>query len=463
MTNVRRELLMPPVTPSMTAGKISRWHVAEGQAVAAGDILVEVATPTATLEVEAENEGHVERILVPAGTEGVEVNTPIAILLGAAGGSQAYGAGFAAPLTFAGLAPATRREAAPSVAMLASEAVSALSSAYQSAFGPTYREALHDALFEAMQEDPAVFVIGADVALNRGAPRVTQGLIDAFGPQRVVSVPALDEAMIGMAVGAALAGLKPVVELSSWGRALEAAAPYLTSAAETFYHSGGRLKVPIVFRGSNGFAPGLVGEGARCVASLLAQMPGLKVVQPSSPRAAKALLLAAIQDPGPVAVLEDERLYALAGSAFAGGAADDGALRLGQARLARAGRDVTVAALGHSVQVALAAAIELQGNGIEAEVIDLVSVCPLDSTTVASSVGRTGRFVTLEEGWGTGGIGAELIARLVEGPTFAALKNPPLRIAGTAVPMPYAAELQEAAVPTASDVVRAVTALVRGG
>lgn len=451
MTTMRREILMPSVTPSMTAGKISRWHVAEGQAVAAGDVLVEVATPTATLEIEAENEGKIERILVPAGTDGVEVNTPIAILLGATGsGGPALGAGFSAPLTFAGLAPAWR---ASPVADASSPVAPSASPSFRS-----YREALHDALYEEMARDKGVFVIGADVALNRGALRVTQGLVDAFGAQRVVSAPALDEAMIGMAVGAAFAGMRPVVELPSWGRALEVAARYLASAAETFYLSGGRLAVPIVFRGPNGIAPGMTGQDGRCVASALAQIPGLKVVQPATPQTAKALLAAAIRDPGPVAVLEDERLYAVAGAVD-----DTESLRLGTARIARTGRDVTIAAAGHAVLVALEAADMLARDGVEAEVIDLMSVRPLDVATVAGSVQRTGRLVALEEGWREAGIGAEVVAALVSGPAFKALKAAPLRISGADVPTPYAAELQAAAVPRTADVARAVAELVRNG
>jgi pyruvate dehydrogenase E1 component beta subunit len=443
MTIVRREIRMPSVTPAMTAGRVARWHVAEGQSVAAGDLLVEVATPTATLEIEAENEGRIERILVPAGTEGVEVDTPIAILLGVPGGAY-HGVSSSPMLSFAGLQVAEREDA--SGAALTSKA---------QLRDLTYREALRDALSEEMRADPAVFVFGADVAQNRGALRVTQGLVDAFGRSRVVSVPAIDEALIGMAVGAAYAGLRPVVELASWGRTLEAIAPYLTSAAETFYLSGGRLPVPIVFRGPNGFSPGMTGEDSRCVAAFLAQIPGLKVVQPATPGTAKALLRAAIRDGGPVAVLEHEQLYALRGPI-----GDEAAGVLGVARIARAGADVTVAAAGHGVHVALEAATLLALGGIEAEVVDLMSIRPLDRATVAASLARTGRLVTVEEGWGESGIGAELVASIVASPSFSMLKSPPLRIAGAAVPMPYATELQAAALPAAARIAAAVTALV---
>lgn len=447
---MRREIRMPPVTPSMTAGKVSRWHVAEGQDVAAGDLLVEVATSTATFEIEAEDEGRVERILVPAGTEGVKVDTPLAILLQAARERHARSVGLAQPLTFAGLADLKPHDTPlappPSVAAARDDE------------GQTLREALRDALAAEMRADPSVFVIGVDVAQNRGALRVTQGLLDAFGPERVVSMAALDEALIGTAVGAAFAGLRPVVAVTHWGRALEALAPYLASAAQTFYLSGGRLSVPIVFRGPNGYGAGFTGEDARCVAATLAQIPGLKVLQPATAATAKALLRAAIRDPGPVAVLEDERLYGVRSSA----AGADEIASLGAARLARTGKDVTIAAAGHALVVALEAAADLACEGIEADVIDLMCVRPLDRDAVAASVGRTGRLVTVEDGWGDLGVGAELVASIAER-AFGALRSPPVRITGASVPMPYAAELQAEALPAAERVVSAVTALVRGG
>jgi pyruvate dehydrogenase E1 component beta subunit len=427
----------------MKDAKISRWHVAEGQAVAVGDVLVEVVTPTASLEIEAENEGRVERILVPAGTEGVKVNTPIAILFGAvaAGG----GHGLVQPLAFAGL----ETQIAPARGSAGSDTASGES------YSESYREALRDALAAEMRRDDCVFVIGVDVAQNRGAPKVTQGLLDAFGARRVVSVAAADEALFGLAVGAAFAGLRPVVELPNWGRALDAALPFLVSAAETHYLSGGALPVPVVFRGPNGFSPGMTGLEARCVAATLAQIPGLKVFQPATASTAKALLRAAIRDGGPVAVLEHEGLYAQREPE------SEMSFALGTARVARAGVDATIAAVGHAVATALAAAEALSQVGIEAEVIDLMSVRPLDDATVAASAARTGRLVTLEDGYAEGGIGAELIARTA-GALFGQLKAPPVRIGGAFVPMPYAAELQAAAIPSAAYVARVVSDLIRG-
>ncbi len=444
---MRREILMPPVTPSMTDGKIARWHVAEGQSVAAGDLLVEVATPTATLEIEAEGEGRVERILVPAGTEGVKVNTPIAILLGEA---RAPGPGLAQPLGFASLEPPLRREGLRASPRHGSGAVGADGALL------SYREALRDALTAEMEADETVFVIGVDVAQNRGAPTVTQGLVDAFGPSRVVAVPALDEAVLGMAVGAAFAGLRPVVALASWGRTLETLAPVLTSAAQTFYLSGGRLPVPVVFRGPNGLSAGVTGEDARCVAAALARIPGLKIAQPATPSAAKVLLQAAIRDSGPVAVLEHEQLDAIREAVPD---ADTGTL--GVARIARTGTDVTLAAAGHAVVVALEAAAVLARDGIDMEVVDLMCVRPLDRDAVAASGVRTGRLVTLEDGWGDLGLGAEIVASVAER-GLRNLLSAPLRITGAPVPMPYAPELQALAVPGVEHVARAVAALVRG-
>lgn len=440
---MRREILMPPVTPTMTDGKIARWHVAEGQAVAAGDVLVEIATSTATLEIEASSEGRVERILIPAGTEGVKVNTPIAILFGGAAG--ALGDAPSAPLGFASLEPLPR-EAPPA-------------RAFAAARGTTYREELRDALAEEMHADETVFLIGADVAHNRGALKVAQGLLDTFGEKRVVNAPARGEALFGVALGAALSGLRPVVEVVHWGRALEALTPYLATAAETFYLSGGAQSVPLVIRGPNGYVPGMTGQEARCVAADLARIPGLKVAQPATASAAKALLRAAIRDPGPVVVLEHELLYPARNPPEAETPVEPSP---GRARVLRSGSDVTIAAAGRAVTTALEAAHGLAREGIEAEVVDLMWIRPLDRDAVAASVTRTGRLVTVEEGGGDGGIGAELIAFVAEH-CLRALRSAPLRIAGAPVPMPYAAGLQALAVPRAADLLRKVTELVRAG
>lgn len=450
---MRREILMPHVTPSMIDGKISRWHVAEGQAVAAGDVLAEIATSTATIEIEADNEGHVERILVPAGTEGVKVNTPIAILFGTAEAVHSTPAGASQILSFAGLEPPDPpRTPSPRPAARAR-------GGQHPGQDISYREALRDGLAEEMRQDASVFLIGVEVAQNRGAHKVAQGLIDEFGPSRVVQVSPLEDGLFGLALGAALAGLRPVVELSGWGRAMDTLAPYLATAAETFYLSGGTLPVPIVFRGPNGFALGQTGQDARCVASMLAQIPGLKVVQPATAASAKALLKAAIRDPGPVAVLEHDLLYPVREAMTA---ESEAAALPGRARLARSGADVTIAAAGRAVALGLEAAKLLSERGIEADVIDLMWVRPLDREAVAASVARTGRLVTIEEGWGDGGIGAELVASLA-GRSFKHFRSAPLRISGASVPMPYAANLQALALPNAEQISRAVRDLVEAG
>lgn len=448
---MRREILMPPVTPSMVDGKISRWHVAEGQTVAAGDVLVEIATSTATLEIEAEDEGRVERILVPAGTEGVKVNTPIAVVL-----AEAQRRDRAHPLTFAGLAPlsaplAETLEVAPPAPNTRARAGNQSAGVDQ-----TYREALRDAIAEEMRADGRVLLIGVDVAQNRGALKVAQGLEDEFGASRVVTVPALDEALFGLAVGAAMGGLKPIVEVASWGRALDVMWPYLTEATEAFYLSGGTLPVSIVFRGPNGFAQGATGQDARCVAAMLAQIPGLTVLQPATVSAARGLLSAAIQSSGPVAVLEHELLYG-SRELYVPAEGEPATVALGKARIARAGSDVTVAGSGAALLAAIEAAHRLSDEGIEAEVIDLMSVSPLDLDRVARSVTKTGRLVTIEESWG---IGAELTAAIVSR-CFGALKGPPVQLGGAQVPLPYAQELQALAVPDADALVRAVRDAVR--
>lgn len=444
---MRQQILMPPLTPTMTAGKIARWHVAEGQSVAAGDVLVEIATSTATLEIEASSGGRVERILVPAGTEGVKVNTPIAILFGGETATSAEPP--SEMLGFASLPPLRRDEPPPSRQMIASG---------HATRGLTYREALRDALTDEMRANDAVFLIGTDVSQNRGAPKVAQGLLDTFGRARVINVPLLEEALYGVATGAALAGLKPVVEIAHWGRALDTLAAYLTIASETFYLSGGAQSVPIVIRGPNGYVPGMTGQDARCVAADLARIPGLKVAQPATASTAKALLRAAIRDNGPVALLEHEMLYATREPIGADAPFDPAP---GRARIVRQGSDVTLVAAGRAVLTALEAAGALSLDGIEAEVVDLMWIRPLDRETVAASVARTGRIVTVEEGARDGGIGAELVAFIADA-HFASLKAAPRRLGGASVPMPYALELQTQAIPQAADVAKVVTDLVRG-
>jgi pyruvate dehydrogenase E1 component beta subunit len=440
----------------MADGKIQRWHVSEGQRVAAGDVIAEVATTGATLEIEAENEGCIERILVPAGTMGVKVNTPIAIFSDPRDASVKRDAtGQASSLAAAeeGREPVAVSDAAGSRV----DVVDALAMA-GSAVVLNYREALRDALAEEMRRDPAVFVIGSDLAQNRGAQKVTQGLLDEFGAGRVVTAPPLDDAFINLAVGAALGGLRPVVEVSSWPKALEAAYSAIAVAAEVPYLTGGAVSLPLVIRGPNGWSLGHTGHETRCVAALLAQIPGLKVVAPATAATAKALLRAAIRDDGPVAVLEHELLYGGPGEAFS----DDLAITIGAARVAREGSDVTIVALGREVATALEAAEWLASEAIAVEVIDLMSLRPLDVASIVASVRKTGRLLTLEEGWPTCGLGAEIVAAVTEA-AFGALKAAPLRVAGAAVPMPYSEPLQAHALPSAKRVADAIWGALRGG
>lgn len=441
---MRQQILMPPVTPTMTDGKVARWHVSEGQAVAAGDVLVEIATAAATLEIEASSGGRVERILVPAGTEGVKVNTPIAILFGGETGVLADVAG---TVGLANLdAPAAHAPPPRPDLAVGSEARDL-----------TYREALRDALAEDMRADSSVVLIGTDVAQNRGALKVAQGLLNSFGSERVVSIPQTEEAMFGLAVGAALAGLRPVVEVTHWARALETLTPYITTAAETYYLSGGAQAVPLVIRGPNGYVPGMTGQDARCVAADLSRIPGLKVAQPATASAAKVLLRAAIRDDAPVAVLEHELLYATRDPLGIDAPFDPAP---GRARTLRTGRDVTIVAAGRAVVTALEAANKLALDGIEADVIDLMWIRPIDRETIAASVGRTGRLVTVEEGVGPGGLGADIVAHVAEH-HLDSLKAPPRQVAGAPVPMPYADDLQALAIPQSADLVRAVEGIMR--
>ncbi|HKZ95598.1 MAG TPA: pyruvate dehydrogenase complex E1 component subunit beta [Hyphomicrobiaceae bacterium] len=452
---MRTEILMPALSPAMTDGRIAKWHVREGQTVAAGDVIAEIADASATMEIEAADAGRVERILVPAGTAGVKVNTPIAVIRAertaarlesvAVGVTALSGPDVPAPPRRNG---AAKRPAQPG------------ETPQRSATGDcqilTYREALRDALAEEMRRDADVFLMGVDVAQNRGAPKVSQGLIDEFGPARVITTPPLEEAFTGLAVGAAFAGLKPVVEFQSWAIAFQAMHQILGVAAETYHVLGGEIAVPIVLRGPNGWAPGVPGQMSRCFASLFAHVPGLKVVAPASPADAKGLLKAAIRDPAPVIVLESELLYAASGPVPL---AADWLVPIGTAHIARPGRHLSIVAYGRAVGTALMAAHDLARDGIDAEVVDLRSLRPLDLETVLSSVARTRRLLTVEEGWPMCSLGSEVCASVAIG-AFRILAAPPVRVAGADVPMPYAASLEAAALPDPERVVGAAKSLL---
>ncbi len=441
------DILMPALSPTMTEGKLSRWLKTEGERVKAGEVIAEIETDKATMEVEAVDEGQLTRILVPEGTEGVSVNTAIAQLDGGAG----------KPLTTPTISPA----AAPSVAPATPQAVAPahaflpISSPEQD-WGPTrpmtVREALRDAMSVEMRNDPDVFLLGEEVAQYQGAYKISQGMLEEFGPKRVIDTPITEYGFTGMAVGAAFTGLKPIVEFMSFNFSMQAIDHIINSAAKTLYMSGGQLGCPIVFRGANGAASRVAAQHSQCFASWYAHVPGLKVVAPWSSADAKGLLRAAIRDPNPVIVLENEILY---GHTFDCPTADDFILPIGKAKVEREGSDVTIAAYSIAVSWAMQAAEELSQLGISAEVVNLRSLRPLDTATIAASVKKTNRLVTVEEGWPYANIGTEVAMQVMEA-AFDWLDAPPVRIAGKDVPMPYAANLEKLALPTVPEIIEAV-------
>jgi pyruvate dehydrogenase E1 component beta subunit len=421
-------VLMPALSPEMKFARLAKWLKREGDSVEAGDILAEIETEKATMEVEAEESGVLERILVAEGAEHVAVCAPIALILPGAR-SVAKTPSHAGP---AALTPVEEEDFAP--------------------LRMTVREALREALAEEMRRDATVFVLGEEVGDNQGAFRVTQGLLQEFGARRVVDAPISEHAFAGLGVGAAMAGLKPVIEFMSFNFALQAMDQIVNSAAKTLYMSGGALNIPIVFRGPNGTRSRVGGQHAQDFSAWFAHVPGLKVLAPYTAADAKGLLKSAIRDPNPVIFLEHEKLYS---QAFPAPREKDHLVEIGAANIIRAGRDITVVAFSHGVGLALKAAERLAEEGIEAEVIDLRTLRPLDMTTILASVAKTGRCVIVEEGWPQGGIGAEISARLME-EAFDDLDAPVLRAAGKDIPMPYAANLEKRATPSEGDIVAAV-------
>ncbi len=444
------QILMPALSPTMTEGKLARWLKAEGDTIRAGDVIAEIETDKATMEVEAVDEGKLARILIPEGTEGVAVNTPIAVL--AANGEDVTAA--ATPATRAPApAPAPAPAHAPAAAAHAAPAA-------EKDWGPTkpitVREALRDAMAAELRADPDVFLMGEEVAQYQGAYKISQGLLDEFGPKRVIDTPITEHGFTGMAVGAALNGLKPIVEFMTFNFAMQAMDQIINSAAKTLYMSGGQMGCPIVFRGPNGAASRVAAQHSQCYASWYAHVPGLKVLAPWSAADAKGLLRAAIRDPNPVIFLENEILY---GHTFDCPVAEDFVLPIGKAKIERAGDRVTIVAFSVMVGVALDAAKILAEQGIEAEVINLRSLRPLDTETIIASVKKTNRLVTVEEGWPYAGIGAEVAMTAIEG-AFDWLDAPPVRVHGIDVPLPYAANLEKLALPQPAWVVDAVKRIV---
>jgi len=447
------EVLMPALSPTMTEGKLSKWSKSVGDAVKPGDILAEIETDKATMEVEAVEEGVLDQILVPAGTEGVAVNTPIAIVRGE--GEAAGAAPKAAPKVAPAPAAAPAQAKAPAAA--AAPAPKAAAAPAEADYkgetqAMTVREALRDAMAEEMRRDPSVFLMGEEVAEYQGAYKVSQGLLQEFGPKRIIDTPITEYGFTGMGVGASMAGLKPIVEFMTFNFAMQAIDHIINSAAKTLYMAGGQLGSPIVFRGPNGAAARVAAQHSQCYASWYAHCPGLKVVSPWSAADAKGLLKASIRDPNPVIFLENEVLY---GQSFQVPTDSDWIVPIGKAKIVRPGDAVTITAFSRMVGVALTAAEELAKQGIEAEVIDLRTIRPLDTETIVNSVKRTNRLVTVEEGWPFAGIGSELAAVAME-QMFDWLDAPVVRVHGADVPMPYAANLEKLALPQAENIVEAV-------
>jgi pyruvate dehydrogenase E1 component beta subunit len=442
------EITMPALSPTMTEGKIAKWTKAEGDTVKAGDVIAEIETDKATMEVEAVDEGTLARILVPEGTENVAVNTPIALLTGEGESIEPA----VAPKPAA--EPGPEAKPAPAAAVPASQAapIQAEPAWTGKTVSMTVREALRDAMAEEMRRDENVFLMGEEVAEYQGAYKVSQGLLEEFGNARVIDTPITEHGFTGLGVGAALTGLRPIVEFMTFNFAMQAMDQIINSAAKTLYMSGGQMGCPIVFRGPNGIASRVAAQHSQCYASWYAHVPGLKVVAPYFASDYKGLLKSAIRDPNPVIFLEHELVY---GQTHPVPDVDDWVVPIGKARVVRQGGHVTVIAFSRMVQLALEAAEQLAGEGIEAEVIDLRTIRPLDIETIVASIKKTNRVVSLEEGWPFAGIGAEIAALTMEH-AFDWLDAPVVRVNGADVPLPYAANLERLAVPQTADIVAAV-------
>ncbi len=461
------EILMPALSPTMTEGNLARWLKKEGDSVAPGDVIAEIETDKATMEVEAVDEGTLGKILIDEGSEGVAVNTPIALLLGdgedksalddyAAGGNGAAKAAPQAeaeePAEPAKAEPQPKRQALPTEPVQPAEPeVPAGTEMVKT----TVREALRDAMAEEMRRNGDVFLMGEEVAEYQGAYKISQGLLDEFGPKRVIDTPITEYGFAGLGVGAAMAGLRPIVEFMTWNFAMQAVDHIINSAAKTLYMAGGEMGSPIVFRGPNGAAARVAAQHSQEYSSWYSHCPGLKVICPYSAADAKGLLKAAIRDPNPVIFLENEVLY---GQTFDVPKLDDFVLPIGKAKIVRPGSDVTIVSFSLMMTRALEAAEALAEEGISAEVIDLRTIRPLDRATVVNSVKKTNRLVSLEEGWPQSGIGSELAAVMMED-AFDYLDAPVIRVTGKDVPMPYAANLERMALPQTQDVIEAARAV----
>jgi pyruvate dehydrogenase E1 component beta subunit len=451
------QILMPALSPTMEEGKLSKWLVKEGDMVKSGDILAEIETDKATMEFEAVDEGRIGKILVPEGTEGVKVNSPIAELIGE--GDDASAAPAPAPAKDpapASVQSAPKKKAEQAPVPVAATKVEDPSLPPGTEFVTmTVREALRDAMAEEMRRDETVFLMGEEVAQYQGAYKVSQGLLEEFGERRVIDTPITEHGFAGLGVGTAFNGLKPIVEFMTWNFAMQAIDQIVNSAAKTRYMSGGQMICPIVFRGPNGPASRVAAQHSQDYSSWYAQVPGLKVISPYFAADAKALLKAAIRDPNPVIFLENEILY---GHSFPVPKLDDYVLPIGKARVIKPGKDVTLVAHSICVGMILEAAEALAKEGIDAELIDLRTLRPLDIDTVIESVKKTNRIVSVEQGWPVCSIGSEIASQVVA-KAFDWLDAPPTKVTGKDVPMPYAANLEKLALPTVDDVVAAAKAV----
>ena len=452
------QILMPALSPTMEEGKLAKWLVKVGDEVKSGDVIAEIETDKATMEVEAVDEGKVTDILVPEGTDNVKVNTPIAVVL--ADGEAAPSAS-----DLKSKAPASGKPAVQTSVPAAPVAASPppTSAIPEPGLPPgtesapmTVREALRDAMREEMKRDPTVLLIGEEVGQYQGAYKVSQGLLEEFGPKRIVDTPITEMGFTGLGIGAAFHGLKPIVEFMTFNFAMQAIDHIINSAAKTLYMSGGQINVPIVFRGPNGAAARVAAQHSQDFSAWYSQIPGLKVVVPYTAADAKGLLKAAIRDPNPVIFLENEILY---GKSFDVPNGEDWIVPIGKARIAREGKDVTVVSFGIGMTYALGAAEKLASEGIEAEVIDLRTLRPMDVAAIVDSVRKTNRCVTVEEGWPQSSVGSEIAAQVMTH-AFDHLDAPVIRVTGKDVPMPYAANLEKLALPNVDDVVAAAKAVL---
>ena len=460
------EILMPALSPTMEEGTLAKWLVKEGDSVAAGDVIAEIETDKATMEVEAVDEGTVGQITVAEGTENVKVNAVIAVLVEEGESADAIPVPAAEPAAEPVAAPAAEAPAAAAAKSVPAVAAAPTPIAVTPANDPdipegtemvstTVRDALRDAMAEEMRNDEDVFVMGEEVAEYQGAYKITQGLLQEFGAKRVIDTPITEHGFAGIGVGAAMAGLKPIVEFMTFNFAMQAVDQIVNSAAKTLYMSGGQMGAPIVFRGPNGAAARVGAQHSQCYAAWYSHIPGLKVVAPYDAADAKGLLKAAIRDPNPIVFLENEIMY---GQSFDVPKMDDFVLPIGKARIQKTGNDVTLVSFGIGVRYALNAAAAMAEIGIDAEVIDLRTIRPMDMATVIESVKKTNRCITIEEGFPQSGVGAEIGMQIMQ-EAFDYLDAPVIRITGKDVPMPYAANLEKLALPSVDDIVDAARAV----